>query len=380
MKKLQRLAISCGGTGGHFLPGLAIARTFKEAGGEPLLLIGGKHVKEQMKMTSGFGIQACEITAVPLAKSPVRLCRSLYGNWQGFRRSCQIFRDFHPQAYLSMGSFASLPPALAAVHQKIPMFLHDGNALLGKMNIFMSRWAEAFALSFPSINENAAKCPLVQTGLPLRPELLTAKRSKEEAVRELNQLFSTDFTPENPVILVFGGSLGARTLNESFFVDPAMPGAEEIQIIQLTGKNEEAFQAVQNKWQKFPGKTLTLTSCNQMDLLYQTADLVVSRAGGSTVAELAYFGKYAVLIPFPFAAEHHQDDNSRWLLQNGGGLMLQDAECSRERFQTILADWYPHWQEYREKGLLSQSLAQPQASENVLNLIESTVFSGGCKS
>ena len=374
MEHLKRLAISCGGTGGHFLPGLAIAVEFNRNGGKALLLIGGKHIKEQMESARKAGVDSCAVTACAPSGSPAGFARFLWRTGKGFLESCRILRDFQPQAFLSMGSFASLPGSLAAAWKKIPLFLHDGNALLGKMNLFMSRWARAFAASFPPVNEKASRCPVVMTGLPIRPDLLSSSWTKEQAVSVLNERFQAGFSPDRPLILVFGGSLGARTLNEMFYVDPAMPDADHVQVVQLTGRDDAECQAVREKWSTAPCRVLVLKSFQEMQILYSAADLVICRAGGSTVSELACFGKYAVLVPFPFAAEHHQDANARWLLQEGGGIILQDSECSRERFSRLVADWMLHREEYAEKGRRSLQLARPDAAMNVLRLIEDLVF------
>ncbi len=375
MNYLKRLAISCGGTSGHFLPGLAIAREFNRNGGKAILLIGGKHAEEQLESARKAGIEAFKIQAQPFAKKLPAFLRFLRAVCQGILESRRIMKEYQVQAFLSMGCYASFPPAAAAWLSHIPIFLHDGNALLGKMNLFMSRFAKAFALSFPSRNEKEAKCPTVVTGLPVRPEFLGASFSKEKAVREINKRFHTEFKAENPLILVFGGSLGARTINENFYISPQMPHADKVQVIQLTGQDEAAFQRVQKKWEHSPCHVLVLRSCNDMQLLYAAADLVVSRAGGSTVTELACLGKYAILIPFPFAAQHHQDDNARWLLQNGGGLMVPDDQCSPQRFEQLIAEWMPRREECIQKGLKSKELAKPEAAMNILHLIEQNIFS-----
>ena len=211
--KLERLAISCGGTGGHFNPGLSIARELKARGGTPVLVLGGAHVEKQAKTAAEFGIDVIRIDAAPLSVKPWKAVRFLFKTWKGVKQALAGFRRYRPQALLCMGSFASLPPALAARRIGLPLFLHDGNAKIGKANRFLSRWAKALALSFPVKDSSVISCPAVLTGMPLRQELVNGTISKDEAIAAVNTRWHTAFSADRPTLLVFGGSLGAEPLN-----------------------------------------------------------------------------------------------------------------------------------------------------------------------
>lgn len=374
MKKLERLAISCGGTGGHFFPGLSIAREFNRNGGKSLLLIGGKHADAHAEHAAKYGIDFLKIPALPLPNHPLKLLPFCLTTWKSALLCRKHFLEFHPQALLAMGSFASLPPAAArflpGVH--VPLFLHEGNALIGKSNRVLSRCAEKMALSFPAENLEKAHCQTVVTGLPLRREIVENPPSKTEAVAEINRKYGSAFLPDLPVALVFGGSLGAASINGNFIPDENIPGIERLQIIHLSGPGK--LEEVRKNYHHSPCReVLTLESSPDMQILYAAADLVVSRAGGSTVSELACFGKYAILIPFPFAAEHHQNNNARYLADAGGAEIIDDSEFSPQCFTEILTRFLAHPDEFAEKGRNARKAAFSDAAMNVLRMIDDSL-------
>ncbi len=359
--KLKSLAITCGGTDGHFNPGLSIAQELKAQGGHAILLLGGKHADAQIRKAEQKGIEAYKITA-----SPLNSLRFLPDLLSGIRQSARLMKTHQAQALLSMGSFTAIPPFFAAKMQKLPFFLHDGNARLGKSNLFMSRFADAFALSFPSVNEEKIHCPSVLTGFPLRRDLFRP-RTREEAVREINDMFGADFDPAKPVLLVFGGSLGAEKINANIDFD-----GTELQVIHLAGPGK--LETVKKCYAgKSENRILPLESFQDMNLLYTAADFVISRAGGSTVSELAYFGKYALLIPYPFAAEHHQDDNAAWLSSAGGAEVLTNSDCTKENFRRIIGRWLNDREAFTAAGRNNQQLARPDAADSVLKMIGSAL-------
>ena len=370
MKTLQKLCISCGGTGGHFYPGLAVAAEWQKQGGKVLLLIGGKHAVKQHKIASDAGIDSVIVPAEPLYRNPVKLLKFALAAWRGYRTSCSAFRAFRPDALLTMGSYAGLPPYLAARSCKIPLFLHDGNARLGKATLKMSRHAAALALSFPSPDTAQCKCPAVLTGMPLRPELLAGKTDKNTAIAEINRRWSAGLTPDRFTVLVFGGSLGAAAINSLCRIPADFP-PDKIQLIHLSGpgKMDEISQYYRNA--AFPH--LILEASPDIQLFYSAADWIVCRAGGSTVSEIACFGKYAMLIPYPFATQDHQTLNAGYLAPTGGVDIVQERDLTPEYFVNQLRAMLDDPESFRQKGERLAEKAFPNAADNVLNLIDSTL-------
>ena len=372
MQELNRLIISCGGTGGHFNPGLSTACAFRDAGGKPLLILGGKHFEEQSKTAEKNGIEYRRVSCAPLAKNPSGALQFFSQQMKGIREAKAIFREFKPDAVLSMGAFPSIPASVAAWRSGIPLFLHDGNARIGKSNRVFSRIATGIALSFPAVNADTLHCSSAVTGLPLRKALLEdVPASKAEAVARINATRGASFSPDRPVVLVFGGSLGAAAINENFTIPIDHPGAKSLQVIHLSGPGK--FDAIHDKYSACGVNALTLESASDMQNLYMAADLVVCRAGGSTVSELAIFGRYAVLIPYPYAAEGHQDDNARLLAKTGAARIVPNAECSPGLFRGILAGFLDDPDKFREAGKAALAMAQPRAASNVIEFIDASL-------
>ena len=363
--KLKKLAVCCGGTGGHFFPGLSIARTFNSSGGEVLLLLSGVHAPAQQKIAAEYGINAVALPEMPhYRQHPLRFIKGFAG---GFCEAKKELKKFAPQALLGMGSFASLPVVLAAKSCRIPIFLHDGNARIGRANRFFSRWAKFCGTAFPAVNEDACRAQVKAVGMPVRPELLEFTRmDKVSALAALNREFGTAFTAEKPLILVTGGSQGAAVFNE------VLPQAfrecsGEFQVIHLTGKGK--FTATEKEYEKAGFPVKLVESTGKMGEVLAAADLVFSRSGGSTAAELALFGKAAVLIPYPYAAEGHQMDNARWFESSQAAVVVENSSLSTARAKEIITDFLADREKYEKMGRNMLSLAAPAASEMMIEEI-----------
>lgn len=369
--KLRKLCVSCGGTGGHFHPGVAVAREWQKQGGKVLLLLGGKHADNQLKTAAAFGLPVRKIAASPLSRHPLEFVRFCLTVRRGVRECRQIYREFRPDALLAMGSFASFPSVLAAKRLKIPLFLHDGNARPGRANLRLGSWAEAMALSFPTPEGIRCHCKTVLTGMPLRPELLQhGTLDKAAAVEAINRRWHAGFIPDRPTVLIFGGSLGAADINFNCRV-PLNFSPDSLQLIHLTGLGKFAEVNDYYRAARFPH--LILDASPEMRLFYSAADYVWCRAGGSTVSELACFGRCAVLIPYPFAAQDHQSDNARCLAASGGAEIIQNKNLSPEVFLAKLNDFLADPKSYREKGKRLKALAFPDAAARVLKMISDTL-------
>ncbi len=366
----RKLVITCGGTGGHFYPGLSVARRHRENGGEVLLLLSGVNAAAQRATAESFGIPAIALPAMPSPGRlhPVRWWRFGSGLIRGMLQAGRELRQFSPDAALGMGSFASVPVLAAAYRRKIPIFLHDGNARIGRANRWLSRAARFLGTAFPAVNADRAHCPVACTGMPLRPELLRAGRhDKGAAIEQLNARFGSHFSGDLPTLLIFGGSQGAATLNRNFPAALRQLGDADVQVIHLAGPTK--LEEVQKAYTGVPFQVLALGSCEEMALLYSAADLVIARSGGSTAAEIALFGKPAVLIPYPYAAEGHQWDNARCLVAAGAAEAVNNADCTVSRAVALIGSFLDNPEEWREKGHRALTLARPHATDALLERI-----------
>ncbi len=370
MHASERLIITCGGTGGHFYPGLALARRMMERGGNVLLLLSGVNSANQQQIAATFDIPVKVLPSMPSpGRSPIRWLRFFRGLWGGFLQSCREMKEFGPRAVLGMGSFASLPVILAARRCHIPIYLHDGNARIGRANRFLSSYAKFLGTAFPAVNGQCVSCPCEATGMPLRPELLrTAELKSSEAVVRLNELYGSSLEPDRTTVLIFGGSQGAQRINEVVPVAlRALDPAAKLQVIHLTGAHK--FEAVQAAYAHVAYPALILPGCDHMELAYSASSLVISRSGGSTLAELALFGKGAVLIPYPYAAENHQSDNAAVFADVGGAVLLNQQDCSPERIGELIRDVLEHPDVWLVRSARMLSMAKPQASDTLLDRI-----------
>ena len=367
--------ISCGGTGGHFFPGLSIARELKKRNESVQLLLSGVNALPQSRQAAEQGIASVELPKMPSpGRNPVKLLLFLLGLAGGFFKTFFLFLFRRPRYLIIMGSFASAPAALAAFFLCVPVYLHDGNARIGKANRFLSRIAKFMGTAFPAVNGSSCRCPVICTGMPLRPELEEKRGiSKSEALAALNREYNAQLKEELFTILIFGGSQGAATINNNLPHALNSLAGKVFQVIHLTGKGK--LEETLKLYEKSSFPRLVLESSPLMELFLGSADLVFSRSGGSSVAELALFGKNAVLVPYPYAAEGHQSDNADFYVTCGGGVKVTDQELTpalaAELITTYLDD--PELGAQRRQG--ASKAAMPDAAARFLELIETKGFS-----
>jgi UDP-N-acetylglucosamine--N-acetylmuramyl-(pentapeptide) pyrophosphoryl-undecaprenol N-acetylglucosamine transferase len=320
--KLERLLITCGGTGGHFYPGLAIAKAIQKRGGKVKLLLSGKHAPTQKAAAEKQGVEAIVLPALrPLRQAPFSFTAGVF---KGFCICRREIKSFAPQALIGMGSFTSSPAVLAAKTARVPLYLHDGNAKIGKANRFFSRAARFLATAFPPANADKIKCPIHVSGMPIREQLIEAagKLTKEDSIVRLNAMYGSELSPSVPTILIFGGSQGASELNAALPEALLQLNEQNLQVLHLAGKNK--LESTEEAYQDARFKRLLLETSEHMDLFLSAADIVFCRAGGSSMAELSLFGKAAVLIPYPFAADDHQRANGECFVDIDAGIILDN--------------------------------------------------------
>ena len=364
--KLNTLFITCGGTGGHFYPGLTIAKEFKSRGGNVLLLLSGIHAVRQAEIASEAGIAAEILPWMPQPrKSPFKF---IYGVIGGSCKSLSLFLKHKPDALLGMGSFASVPAVIGAKLTFTPLFLHDGNARIGRANRFFSRFAKLLATGYPAVNADKTKCRTIETGMPVRHTLLEkVGLSKSEAVAELNGKFSSALDSNLPTVLVFGGSQGSTVFNENFPEAFCNITGKDFQVLHLTGKGRAEETTLLYKDANFPH--LVLESSEDMHLFLAAADVAVCRSGGSSLAELALFGLPAVLIPYPFAAEKHQTDNARVFSERNAAILADMPDLDTAKAQEIIESILQSPEQLKTMSDNMRKLAKPDATAAMLELI-----------
>jgi UDP-N-acetylglucosamine--N-acetylmuramyl-(pentapeptide) pyrophosphoryl-undecaprenol N-acetylglucosamine transferase len=372
MKTLNRLAIACGGTGGHFYPGLTVAMKFKNSGGIPLLILSGKHSEEQKIITAEKSIDAEIIPSPPMPKGILEKLDYSKVCALNIVKTIKIFSSFKPDALLVMGSYTSISAGIASTISKIPMIIHEGNALAGKANIFLSRFAAKMALSFPAVNSQKFSCACEITGMPVRPEIIENRKiQKTDAINQINSIYGTDLDASAATIFVFGGSQGAMKINDLIPRAFEIQEKQNFQVLHLSGNDK--ISETKQKYEGLKFKKLIAGSTDKIWLFYSASDLVVSRSGGSTVSELSAFEKYAILAPYPYASDNHQRNNAEYYASSGAGTILSDTEFTITKIAGLISKFLDNPVEYGEKGKLAAKIAIPDAASRILNLIRNSI-------
>ncbi len=363
------LAVACGGTGGHFYPGLTIAREFVRQGGRAVLFIAGPHCDEQVRIATAGGLMAVPVRAVRVPPSRLLFPGLALGVARAVWQSCVMVRRHGVDVALVMGSFAGVPLGLAAVLARKPLLIHEGNAVLGRANRMLSRWARVLALSFPLENGEPTAAEQTLTGMPLREAVLAAGRRETAAAERREICNDLGLDSERPILLVFGGSQGARAIND--IIADALPAiahdGDGVQLIHLTGTAGNAGPADQYREAGVRAHVADFDS--RIERLLQIADFCICRAGGSTIAELALFGTPAIFIPLAAATDNHQRANALVAVEAKGGRVLEERDCTAGRISELVENWLDHPVERKAAGQNMRRIAHPNAAKDVVALI-----------
>ena len=322
MDKELRIVISGGGTGGHIFPAVSIANAIKELRPEARILFVGAEGRMEMTRVPQAGY---EIKGLPICGfNRSNLLKNItlpYKMWKSDRMVKRILREFQPQVAVGVGGYASFPTLKAASSIGIPCLIQEQNSFAGKANKILGKQAQKICVAYDGMERFFPKDKLLMTGNPVRQALLQVSVSREEAVRSLG------LDPSKKTILFVGGSLGARTVNESILQHlDLLKQHEEVQVIWQTGKYYHAsiMQAVDGK----TPKNLKITDfISDMGIAYRAADLVVSRAGASSISEFCLIGKPVILVPSPNVAEDHQTMNTLALSTKDAAIYVKDGEA-----------------------------------------------------
>lgn len=319
-KRVPRVVISGGGTGGHIFPALSIADALKRRLGAEILFVGADNRMEMTRVPeAGY-----EIIGLPVAGfDRKRIWRNfgvLLKLFKSLRMSRKIIRDFKPDIAIGVGGYASGPTLKAAQRAGIPTLIQEQNSYAGVTNKLLGEKAERICVAYDNMGRFFPEAKIVKTGNPIRHNLLTYSGTPAEARRS----FGLD--PDRPTLLVVGGSLGALTINESLEAGIRRLTEAGIQVIWQTGKNfgDRGPAAARG----LEGVVVTPFISNMAEA-YRAADLVIGRAGAGSISELQALGKACILVPSPNVAEDHQTHNARALSDRGAALFVSDADARR---------------------------------------------------
>lgn len=355
-KRTYRIMISGGGTGGHVYPAISIAQSLQDMIDVEILFVGAKGKLEMKKVPeAGFKIVGIWISGLQRSLSlqnllfPFKVLSSL-------RKSFSLIRSFKPDAVVGVGGYASGPLLYAATIRKIPTLIQEQNSYAGLTNKLLSGKVNKICVAHGGMEKYFPKEKLVVTGNPVRKTILL------EAGRKRHAYEFFGFSAEKETLLVIGGSLGARALNE--FMIEGLPRFVEkgYQVIWQTGGYY--FEEMKRRAGAQPNSVKILDFLREMDFAYAVADVVVSRAGALSIAELMLTGKPSILVPSPNVADDHQTINARALVERNAALMVRDSEGKGALIKATL-DLFEN-KEQRE--ILSRNIhdmARPNASNEI---------------
>lgn len=358
---LERVIISGGGTGGHIFPAIAIANEIKRRNPQAEILFIGALGRMEMEKVPMAGYK---IIGLPIAGLQRRLTLSNllvpFKLIKSLSMAKKIIWDFKPQMVVGVGGYASAAVLYAASGAGIPTVIQEQNSYAGLTNKILGKRVRKICVAYEGMERFFPSEKLVMTGNPVRAEIKEALKMGKEASRQ-----SLGFEANKPLLLVVGGSLGARTINNSIQAGLDKLHQEDIQLLWQTGKN---FNADVKGLPNMQSSEFIY----DMTTAYAAADLVVSRAGAISVSELCLLGKPCILVPSPNVSEDHQTKNAMALSTKNAAILVKDSEAPNDLINKVV-------ETIKDRQLLSTlgdrigSLAKPNALEEIVNTIETAL-------
>lgn len=325
MEDELRIIISGGGTGGHIFPAVSIANAIRAKYPEAKILFVGALGRMEMQRVPAAGY---EIVGLPISgfnrKNMLKNVVVLYRIWKSQQMAKKIIRKFNPMAAVGVGGYASGPMLNQCTKMGIPCLIQEQNSYAGVTNKILSKKVGRICVAYDGMERFFPADKIVKTGNPVRQALLDTKLTKAEALK------SFGLSEDKKTILIVGGSLGARTVNESVLQNLDMIKESGVQFIWQTGKYYNASIMAELK-QRGTVPSLHVTDfISDMGAAYKAADLVISRAGASSISEFCLIGKPVILVPSPNVAEDHQTKNAMALVNKNAALYVKDADAPAE--------------------------------------------------
>lgn len=367
MKELKKIVISGGGTGGHIFPALAIANEIKKRNPNVEILFVGAEGKMEMEKVPAAGYKIVGLPIVGLQRKltvknlalPFKLLKSL-------SLAKNILKDFKPEVVIGVGGYASGPTLKMAQRLGIPTLIQEQNSYPGKTNRLLAKKVKAVCTAYEGLESVFPPATIRLTGNPVREELNRTLIRKEEAFKEFPAL-----DPAKRTILVMGGSLGARTLNEG--VLHALADLEEANVQVLWQCGKYYFEDMKKELEIRKKAPVYLTDfIARMDAAYGVADVIVSRAGALSISELCIVGKPTILVPSPNVSEDHQTKNAMALVKNQAAILIKDDVAKEQlisgAIQTLNDD-------NKMNGLrvAIKRMAKPNATADIVDVIEQLI-------
>lgn len=356
----MKIIISGGGTGGHIFPALAIARALQRRDNQTEILFVGAHNRMEMEKVPAAGYK---IVGLPVTGFQRRLSTKNLAFFPklliSLTKCKSIIKAFKPDVVIGVGGFASGPLLWVAQRMKIPTLIQEQNSYAGITNKLLARKAARICVAYDKMDRYFPKTKITKTGNPVRNDLTDLKSKIPEAL----QSFHLD--KNKKTILVVGGSLGARTINESMAFNLDELIRRNFQVIWQTGTYY--YESAKLTLEQYTSHHVQVHQfINRMDLAFAAADYIISRAGAGTISELCIVGKPVILVPSPNVAEDHQTKNALSLVEKDAAIMVKDSEA-REKLVPRLLELTGNESRGVELGVNIRKLALPNADELIVD-------------
>jgi len=367
-----RVIVTGGGTGGHIYPALAIAKGLLASDSKTQILYVGTRDGMEARLAPEAGIAFAGISGKGLPRRlSLNTIKVLGNSVKALWETKKLLREFHPDLVVGTGGYVSGPVVLTAALFNVPTLLHEQNALPGITNRILARVVRRVMVTFPESMEHfGVKKKLELVGLPVRSEIGQVSRAVGAKHFRLR--------PDRLTLLVTGGSRGARTLNQAMIgVCEHLASRSEIQVIWATGKATyaetiERFKSRGIAWERPEWRVLEYLK--DMPEALACADIYIGRAGAASLAELMVAGIPSLLIPYPYAAENHQEYNAQALVQAGAAKLILDSELEGERLWKEVDALISQPALLAKMGVAAHTLAQPQALNKIVDLCRATAW------
>ena len=370
MDEELRIIISGGGTGGHIFPAVSIANAIKAKHPNAKILFVGALGRMEMQRVPAAGY---EIKGLPIQgfdrKNLLKNIKVLFKIWKSQRMAKQIIKDFRPMAAVGVGGYASGPTLNKAAAMGIPCLIQEQNSYAGVTNKLLAKKADKICVAYEGMERFFPAEKIIMTGNPVRQALLENKMTKAEAI----QTFGLD--PQKKTILIVGGSLGAGTVNKSVMQHLDDIEKSGVQVIWQTGKYYHADIIKELEGRVLPNVKI-MDFISDMGAAYKAADLVISRAGASSISEFCLLGTPVILVPSPNVAEDHQTKNAMALVNKQAALYVKDAEAP-EKVISLALETVQNEQALRSLSENILKLALPNSADIIADeVIKLTGYTG----
>jgi len=360
MNRALRIVIAGGGTGGHLFPGIAIAREFmaRNSATRIIFVSTGNRLEKAVLSKAGFDLRSIQVAGIK-GRGIWNQIKSVLKIPGATLAAMGLLKNFSPDLTIGLGSYSAGPVVIGAWLMRIPIAIHEQNILPGITNRILARFADRIYISFENTKSRLNPKKVHWTGNPVRPELLERAARPEDGTAQDNR--QGRFT-----VLVIGGSQGAHRINMAMIgALEHFQNAERLHFVHQTGEADEA--AVSDAYRINRVSAEVRSFFDNMARQYRQSDLIICRAGATTVAEITALGKAAIFIPFPFAADNHQMLNAADLASDGAAEIVVEEELSSKSLAEKIEDYRDHPQTLEDMAARARRHGKPEAARNIVD-------------